>query len=206
MAKEEKVDSKKDNQRSSFYRFRLKWMPFANLAIIIAAIVILFQLPHVKLMIVEPSDISQSSDSSSVLEVTNPFNLRMDIRKTLGCSFYPQTLKAVAKQVNGSTIAISNIETDKNEWIARDINLPLGEYQLDASLNVNCGKAKTVSDSVRINVICIPLTAEKARANGDVCGDYVPDGCGSFVKMDSCLNYGSNDQRINNKKLNCSQT
>ena len=206
MAKEEKVDSKKGNQRSSFYRFRLKWMPFANLAIIIAAIVILFQLPHVKLMIVEPSDISQSSDSSSVLAVTNPFNLRMDIQKTLGCSFNPQTLKAVAKQVNGSTIAISNIEKDKNEWIARDINLPLGEYQLDASLNVDCGKAKTVSDSVRINVICIPLTAEKARANGDVCGDYVPDGCGSFVKMDSCINFGSNDQRINNKKLNCSQT
>lgn len=207
MSKEEGVGSGKNGKRSSFYQFRLKWMPFANLAVIVIAIAILFQLPHVKLTIVEPSDIpSSSKNSSSVLGVTNPFNLRMDIQKTLGCDFYPKTLKAVAKSVDGSIIPIDDIERDKNEWIARDVNLPLGEYQLSASVNADCGKAKTVSDTVRVNVICIPLTAEKARANGDVCGEYVPDGCGSYVKLGSCLNYGASDPRILNKKLNCSQT
>jgi hypothetical protein len=206
VAKREGVDSNKNKKRSSFYQFRLKWMPFANLAIIVVAIVLLLKLPHVKLTIIEPSDISSSSHSSSVLKVTNPFNLRLGIQKTLGCEFNPQTLKAEAKSASGSTIPIDDVEQDKNEWIARDINLPLGEYQLSASLNVDCGRPKTVSDSVRINVVCIPLTAEKARANGDVCGNYVLDGCGAYVKLDSCQHYGSNDQRIINKKLNCKQT
>lgn len=206
MKVKEGSDTKKNNKQNPFNQFRRKWMPFSNLAIIGIAIFVLYQLPHVKLMIIEPSDISPSTDSSLVLEVTNPFNLRMGIQKTLGCDFHPQTLKALATTKNGLAIKIGDIMRDKNEWIARDVNLPLGEYRVDVSLKVDCGKPETVSDSVRINVVCIPLTAEKARANGDVCGDYVPNGCGAYVKLDSCLNYGSNDQRINNEKLNCSQT
>jgi hypothetical protein len=194
------------NKPGAFYKWRLKWMPFANLSVMGIAVYGLFQLPFVELNIVEPYASASISESSSVPTVANPFTLRVNIEKTMGCDFTPSTIKAVVKSADGLVIEIDDITQDDKGWLASNIDVPLGEYLLEVSVEANCWEPEIVSDSMHINVVCVPLTVAKAKANGDVCGEHVADHCGGYVKLDSCENYGVNDPRVINEKLNCSQS
>lgn len=188
---------------SPFYRFRLKWMPFTNLIIIGIGLFVLVQLPHANVRIIEPE--TSFADPPVKTEVGSPFNLRVHIDHTVGCDYEPSTLHAIATQVNGTAIPIENLVQDHKNWVARDVKLPLGEYQLTVSVQVHC-ETDSIKKEMSINVICRPLTVAQAKAQGDACGEYVPDNCGGYVSLPSCQDFGANDLRINNPKLNCNQT
>lgn len=206
MGEEKATNSDVEDKRSAFYRWRLKWMPFANLTVLGIAIYGLLQLPNVEVSIIEPLTSASVSESSSAPMVPTPFTLRVNIDKTLGCDFKPSSIKAIATSEDGSVIELDGSAKNDREWVAKNVSLPLGEYRLEASVDADCGEPEIVSDSIKMNVVCIPLTAEKARVKGDACGEYVADSCGGYVKLDSCADYGANDPRITNEKLSCSQS
>ena len=206
MGEEKEQGSGRKDKPGAFRKFRLKWMPFANLSVIGTAVIILVQLPHVDVTIIEPATTAAITAPASVIEVANPFALRVNIEKTLGCDFNPSTIKVVAKSGDGKEIAINNMAPEHNYWKANSIELPLGEYEVDVSVPANCWGPVVFSDSIKLSVVCVPLTAITAKSSGDVCGEYVADNCGGYVKLDSCENFGKNDPRLNHEKMNCSRT
>lgn len=188
-------------QPSAFYRFRLKWMPFANLTVIAVGIFIILQLPYLHVHILEPAE----TPASSRVEVGSSFNLRVFIEESLGCGYEPSSLRVVAKPTQGEEILIGNLVQDYKHWVASNINLPWGEYQLTVSVQADC-EEQAVTDTLNIAVVCKPLTVAQAKLQGDLCGEYVSDNCGGYVKLPSCSDFGNKDPRLNNPNLNCKQT
>lgn len=189
---------------SAFYRFRLKWMPFANLAIIGVAILVLLQLPYAEVHIIEPPA-SPTATGSTITEVGSPFTLRVYIDNTIGCDYQADSLRVVATAADGIAIPIQNLVLEGKEWVASNVNLPLGQYQLAVSVMAEC-EADAVAKVMNIVVACRPLTVAQAKVQGDVCGEYVADNCGGYVKLPSCIDFGVGDMRVNNPNLNCKQT
>jgi len=73
------------------------------------------------------------------------------------------------------------------------------------SVKVHC-ESEAITKEMSIKVVCRPLTLNQAKAQGDVCGEYVPDNCGGYVSLPSCKDFGTNDPRIRKIELNCKQT
>lgn len=188
---------------SAFRRFRLKWMPFANLAVIGIALLAVFQLPHANLRIIEP--VASPVPPSTTTEISGPFNLRLHVDHTVGCDYEPSTFRVVATPSSGAPIPIDNLVLDHKSWVASDIKLPLGEYRLAISVQVHC-ESEDIKKEMNIKVICRPLTVAQAKAQGDACGEYVSDNCGGFVSLPSCRDFGANDLRIKKQETNCKQT